>query len=84
MAAVFENHHKCYAASRMVGDIVFSKEFCSLREELSSVYRRLEIRDAEKEAFQDALYSFLTQKVEVKKRLLSLVRRDMVHESNHY
>jgi len=62
MAVIIKNHHRYYAASRLVSDIVFDKEFSSLCEELAFLYKEYDINNPEQEAFQDALYSFLTQK----------------------
>ena len=63
MAVIVRSHHRYYAASRLVSDIVFDKEFSNLCEELSLLYKRYDnISNPEQEAFQDALYSFLTQK----------------------
>lgn len=61
MVAIVKNHYRCYAAAQLVSNIIFSKEFAALKEELYSIYCRNNIENAEKEAFQDSLYSFLTQ-----------------------
>ena len=63
MAVIIRGHHRYYATSRLVGNIVFDKEFANLCEELSLLYKKYDhTGNPEQEAFQDALYSFLTQK----------------------
>lgn len=70
MAVMTRSHHRYYAVSRLVSDIVFDKEFSNLCEELAFLYKRYDnIGDPEREAFQDALYSFLTQKKSGQKAL---------------
>lgn len=58
---VDENHNFCKDLSEKIATIVYNKEFISLEAELEVYYRRTGFDSPKFYAFQDALYSFLSQ-----------------------
>ncbi len=61
MALVYEKHQKTHDASKILSEIVFNEEFTDLKNELTLFYQRYDCPGAEKEAFCDAIYCFLTE-----------------------
>lgn len=61
MPVICKNHNKYLAISRYIGDIIFNPQFSQLFEELHYIYKTYALKEAEKEAFQDAFYCFITQ-----------------------
>ncbi len=60
MVNICKNHHKNLVTTRQICEIVLNKEFTNLCEELLYLYKNHTL-NPEKEAFQDAFYSILTQ-----------------------
>jgi len=54
-------HYKNSTISQQICEIIFNPQFSNLFEELHYIYRSSAIKEAEKEAFRDALYSFIAQ-----------------------
>jgi hypothetical protein len=61
MVTVWKNHGKSLAITQQISEIVLNREFINLCEELLYLYKNT-AHHPEKEAFQDALYSFLAQR----------------------
>ncbi|PKM87275.1 MAG: hypothetical protein CVU87_09885 [Firmicutes bacterium HGW-Firmicutes-12] len=83
MIAVSRNHYKCFETARLIREIYYSKEFSLLYEELLDIYKRNKTDNPEKEAFQDAIYSILTQK-QNKLHSISIQKLELAYESNNY
>lgn len=82
MAAVLRDHYRYFSLARLVSEIVFSREFSGLYDELLSIYKEDELDNAEKEAFQDSLYSHLVQR----RTMLyssSFVRQSLAYENHN-
>lgn len=61
MPVIYKNHYKNLAISRHISEVVFNPQFSHLFEELHYIYKTYDLEKAEKEAFQDAFYSFIAQ-----------------------
>jgi hypothetical protein len=61
MPVIYKNHYKNLAISHHISEVVFNPQFSNLFEELHYIYKTYALEEAEKEAFQDAFYSFIAQ-----------------------
>lgn len=61
MPVIYKNHYKNLAISHHISVIVCNPQFSRLFEELHYIYKAYALKEAEKEAFQDALYSLIAQ-----------------------
>jgi len=56
-----ENHAYHQNIAEKVTTIIYNQEFKQLQHELEILYKKLNFEKPKKQAFQDALYSFLAQ-----------------------